>query len=302
VLTVNAAVRRGATRMVLDARGGVRKTGPMETDDVLESGYGPHAPRGDNLLNDFVQGEADAFAELARARGDRVHEDDEFALMLTDGGSPTPFGNVAVLRRPLRDDEWPTAARRMHEFYAEQSGGPFMTFCGWPTVDARTFGFGAIGHPPLMLRPPAAVVAPTLPGFEIRRVTGADDAAAYERTLIAGYPVPELEPDARGVVIGEAPGAGTRWHHFLGLLDGAPVATGSAFVDERHVHVEFISALSEHRGRGIGYAITAAATVADPDLPALLIASDLGRPVYERLGYLTLSRFTLWAGHRGHNA
>ena len=36
----------------------------VETDEVLESGYGPGAPRGDNLLNDFVQGEAEAFAEL----------------------------------------------------------------------------------------------------------------------------------------------------------------------------------------------------------------------------------------------
>ena len=73
----------------------------METDEELETGYGAGAPRGDNLLNDFVQGEADAFAELALERGDRVVEDDEFGLMLTDGGSPTPFGNVAVLRRPL---------------------------------------------------------------------------------------------------------------------------------------------------------------------------------------------------------
>ena len=39
----------------------------METDEELETGYGPGAPRGDNLLNDFVQGEADAFSELARA-------------------------------------------------------------------------------------------------------------------------------------------------------------------------------------------------------------------------------------------
>ena len=43
--------------------------------------------------------------------------------MLTDGGSPTPFGNVAVLRRPLADAEWPEAARRMHAFYAEQRAG-----------------------------------------------------------------------------------------------------------------------------------------------------------------------------------
>ncbi|MDT4977821.1 MAG: hypothetical protein QOG98_3579, partial [Pseudonocardiales bacterium] len=36
------------------------------------------------------------------------------------------------------------------------------------------------------------------------------------------------------------------------------------------------------------------ATVVDASLPAVLFASDSGRPVYERLGYLPVSRWTLW--------
>ena len=52
------------------------------------------------------------------------------------------------------------------------------------------------------------------------------------------------------------------------------------------------------RGRGLGAADTWAATMADPTLPAMLIASDLGRPVYERMGYLRLTRFALWLGPR----
>ena len=40
------------------------------------------------------------------------------------------------------------------------------------------------------------------------------------------------------------------------------------------------------------------ATLADPDAPSMLIASDLGRPTYERMGNLTMARFTLWAGTR----
>jgi hypothetical protein len=272
----------------------------METDEVLESGYGPDAPRGDNLLNDFVQGEAEAFAELGRARGDRVAENGEFGLMMADGASPSLFGNVVVLRRPLLEHEWPGAARTMHEYFAEREGGAFLTFCAWPTPDVRNLGFGAVGHPPLMLRPTGPDAAPLPDGFEIRAVTDATTAAQYERTLVLGYPVPEIDPDATGSFINPDADAAPRWRHFLGVLDGAPVATGSAFVDDSHVHVEFISTIAEARGRGVGYAITAAATFAAADRPALLIASDLGKPVYDRLGYLTISRFTLWAGHRGH--
>ena len=75
--------------------------------------------------------------------------------MLSDGGSPSSFGNIAALRRPLSDSEWPEPADRMHVFYAEQPGGEFMTFSGWSTPDLRAHDFGAIGHPPLMFRAPA---------------------------------------------------------------------------------------------------------------------------------------------------
>ena len=47
-------------------------------------------------------------------------------------------------------------------------------------------------------------------------------------------------------------------------------------------------------GRGIGAAVTHAATVADPASPAVLIASDAGVGVYRGLGYLPVTRWTLW--------
>lgn len=48
------------------------------------------------------------------------------------------------------------------------------------------------------------------------------------------------------------------------------------------------------RGRGAGAAVTWAATLADPEVPAVLVASDDGRPTYERMGYLPLERWTAW--------
>ena len=45
------------------------------------------------------------------------------------------------------------------------------------------------------------------------------------------------------------------------MLDDEPVATGSGYVDEHHVHVEFIATLAG-RGRGVGYAITPPRTLA----------------------------------------
>lgn len=44
--------------------------------------------------------------------------------------------------------------------------------------------------------------------------------------------------------------------------------------------------------------MTMAAARVEPDRPALLIASDDGRGVYRRLGFVPLLRYTLWLGTR----
>jgi hypothetical protein len=270
----------------------------VETDEVLETGYGDATPSGDNLLNDFARGEYHAFASLARARGDAVLDDAEFQMVMTDRGSPSPFGNAVVMRRPLRDDEWPSAAAKMHEFYDARPGGPFIVFSAWSTVDLRQMRFGLIGHPPMMFRLPSPIAIPKINGFEIKRVIDGAGARDWEYVMVHGYPVPELQPLTAGSFLPEVALAAEDWHHLVGYLEGVPVATGSGFVHDECIHVEFISALESARGRGIGAAITIAATNIDTSLPAMLISSYLGRPVYDRLGYRSLSRFTLWAGNR----
>jgi GNAT superfamily N-acetyltransferase len=270
----------------------------METEEILETGYGDSTPVGDNLLNDFARGEATAFGALAAARGDQVAEHDALQLTLLDSGSPAPYGNLVVARRPLVGAEWREATTVMHEFFAQQSGGPFMVFAAWPTPDLRPFGFGLVGHPPLMARSASPVEIPPIPGFEIREVHDVPSAQAFESVLVHGYPVPELQPFSPGCFLPEPALAAAGWTHYLGVLDGRAVATASAYSHDQHVHIELVSALPDVRGRGIGYAVTAAATATKTDRPAMLIASDAGKPTYDRMGYVSLLRYTLWAGHR----
>ena len=78
------------------------------------------------------------------------------------------------------------------------------------------------------------------------------------------------------------------------------MATAGAFVTPTVTVVESITTRPEVRGKGYGSAITAAATFTEPTSPAMLIASDLGRPIYDRLGYLPLLRYSLWLGTRHH--
>lgn len=58
--------------------------------------------------------------------------------------------------------------------------------------------------------------------------------------------------------------------------------------------VEYVAVLPQGRGQGAGAAVTWAATLSEPEQPAVLIASDDGRPVYERMGYRAIERWTAW--------
>jgi hypothetical protein len=108
-------------------------------DERPESGYGPGAPPGDNLCNDFVQESARSFTAFAAVRGDRLARLDGIVTMV-DAGSPVPFFNRAMLEQPIDDLE-----RVLHElqsFYCDSGGEtPFLLDSTWPTPDLRPHGF-----------------------------------------------------------------------------------------------------------------------------------------------------------------
>ena len=233
---------------------------------------------------------------MPRGAGDRVAGDDPDVAM-ADGGSASLFGNVVCLRRPIDAAAWPALTERIHAYFGGHPGGQFIVFSAWPTPDLRQQGFGRVGHPPLMFRPAAPLTDEPVDGLEFRRVSDAETARDWESALVRGYPLAELDPHNAGLLAG----AGARRPTLAALGRLSPRGArrhGVGIVDDHHVDVEFISALPEVRGRGIGRAATATATRAASDRPAMLISSDDGRTVYERLGYLPLLRFTLWAGHR----
>jgi hypothetical protein len=265
----------------------------MSEEQPLESGYGPEAPVGDNLMNDFQQETARSYLDLAIARGDRnarvagvvTHTDAKMAL---------PFWNRAVLEQPMTsaDQIVPT----LRDFYGNE-GPPFLLDSAWPTPDLRAHGFVLMGHPPLMLRPAQLPLPAAPPELRIERVDAAH-ASDLERTLIDGYPAEPMQPFTSVRLftpsVFDAPG----WRHFVGYVEGEPVVAGSSYVGDRLLRVENIATLDRVRGRGYGSAITAAVIAEDLSKPAMLVASDLGRPIYEKLGFTAIARITYWIGAR----
>ena len=261
--------------------------------DRLPDGWGASTPKTDTLLREFIEAYADLCEGIGTSTDSPTIRTDDFVAF--DSHAAFPFFNIAVPLRPVLDERDPLLDEISEFFAPDEESTPFLVYSGTPMPWLGDRGWTLMGHPPLMLRPagPADVPAPS--GLEIVEVRDEPTLEQFDVTMVEAYPVPELAGRSNfrpGLLDLEG------WHMWLGVLDGEPVGTAAAHVTDSLVDVEWISTRPSARGRRVGEALTWAATLANPDLPAMLIASDLGQPVYERMGYLRLMRFTLWMGRR----
>ena len=85
---------------------------------------------------------------------------------------------------------------------------------------------------------------------------------------------------------------------WIALLDGVPVAAAALFVAAGVAGIYNVATVPEARGRGIGRAVTTAAlveAVARGQHTAVLGSSEMGYPVYRRLGFRDVSRLRSYA-------
>ena len=235
------------------------------------------------------------FWELpVRPSGRFVRWDDVWAA---DPSAGTPIVNSATLLRRLPDDAFGELLVRLDDFYGAAPGTPWWLWSPWPTPDLSGQGCELIGHPPLMVRLAGAGKAPAAPDLRVVEATDAAGLADWERTLLAGYPTPEL---AGGPPLFEASALGQETHFWIGYVGDEPVTVAAGVVAEGVVGVQAVATLPHMRGRGYGAAVTHAAALSAPELPAALVSSDLGYRVYAGLGFVPLGhRFTLWMRARG---
>lgn len=144
---------------------------------------------------------------------------------------------------------------------------------------------------PGMALEPITDGAPIPSELDLRRI---DDAAGFDdhtRTAALGFGLDEalirsfLDPRQL-----DEPGV----RYYVGYVDGEPVATGVGIATGRTIGVYNIATIESARRRGYGAAMTVRAALdgraAGCDV-AILQASSMGRPIYERLGYRTVVRY-----------
>ena len=78
-------------------------------------------------------------------------------------------------------------------------------------------------------------------------------------------------------------------------LDGTPIAVAASHTAHGVVNLCLAATLPTARRRGVWHALVATRCAGTPDLAAAAFTSDYSRPGFLRMGFLPITRFTLWA-------
>jgi len=152
---------------------------------------------------------------------------------------------------------------------------------------------------PCMVLSPIPGRCPSPPeGLDIRPVEDRDEMLTFSRTgaTAFGMPTAKLDVLADGMANGISDGS-FRGGCYLGYFDGKPVATSLRYTSGRVAGVYFVATAKEYRRRGIGEAMTWRAAVdgrKEKCAISVLQASEMGRPVYEGMGYRTVTNYQIW--------
>ena len=151
-------------------------------------------------------------------------------------------------------------------------------------VELRARGLEASPEPGMHMPLDVDVDPRSGPGVEISL---SEPTTELVTVMIAGFGFPDLVAAPLGGAFG-AFGPDVAFHVFA-RLDGEAVGAGSVFVTGTTAGIYNIATVAPARRRGIGYAVTATLmnlARARGCTEAVLMASRLGRPTYERIGFV----------------
>jgi hypothetical protein len=253
----------------------------------------------DTILRRFIDNWTDSIEAHGIPAGGQALRQDGFAAV--DLGRPSFGANVATLTAPLvteRVDEVMANLATFYRFADSSRTGTAFLFSPWPTPNLESWGWSLIGYEPLMLRPAGGDLPEPPPGLRIEAIRDEADLRAFELAMVRGFESAELEAQGPGTVFTPGILDDDRFHLWVGYENDEPVSAAATFVSAGMNNVILVGTVPAARRRGYGAALTWRATFADPTLPALLLATDDGQPVYARIDYLPLFQFTVWSQDR----
>lgn len=264
-------------------------TGTRTATAQLTTGWEPDLADADSICLRWLRHWSAQLAAFAEAAGARVERNERY--LLADHGRPASYFNAAVLLRPWGDDA--AFAALVDEIAARAAGGTgaFYLWSLWPTPDLRTRGWELDGHPPLLVRPPSPVA---LDGPLPDRVRTTAELAAWERVVVEGYPMDDLQPFRPGTLAAAALLDDPRLRLWTSSTNGTPVTASAQFVAHGLAGLALGVTLPGHRHAGHWANHLRLRLALEPDLWHVGVFSDFSRTGAERAGFVPIVRHTLW--------
>jgi GNAT superfamily N-acetyltransferase len=213
-------------------------------------------------------------------------------LLIAATGLPAAMLNMALVTRPLADAP---ALLSDAVAYFDNRGLPFLARVREGVDEdseraAEALGLEYRDSVPGMVLHPLPAAPPDRARLEVRRVEDIPSLERYAEVLAKGFGMPpELGRLAPPGLLA-APDVSL----YTGFVDGEPVATSALIMTCRVAGVYNVATLEAYRRRGFGEAITWHAVLegaAAGCRMASLQASEMGRPVYERMGFRLLAGY-----------
>jgi hypothetical protein len=255
----------------------------------LTTGWEPALPDADSLCLRWLRHWSAQLAAFAQAAGGQVVHDERY--LLADYGRPASYFNGAVLLAPVADDAFSDLVDEIERRTAGGTGDLYL-WSLWPTPDLRPRGWELDGHPPLMVRPPSPV--PVVAGPEPDRVRTPAELAAWERVVVEGYPMTDLQPLRPGALAAPALIDDPRMRFWTSAVDGTPVTASAQFVDHGVAGFSMGVTLPAGRRAGHWWRHVQLRLATEPDLWHAGVFSDFSRSGAERAGFVPVIRHTLW--------
>lgn len=269
-----------------------------EGTDHLTTGWEPALDPHDTMLRRYLAAWTAQCEAFTTSVGGATVVTDRWSW--SDAPRPTDLFTALTLLAPPPED--PTSLFDEIEATVDAGGpGEVHLWTAWPTPVLARRGWQLVGHPPLLLRPPASMAGiPSVEGTATTTgVTSDDELDAWERTVVEGFPLGELLPHRPGTLAGPALLVDDRVTLRRGLdPTGSTVSASALFVHDGLSLFALAATRPGARGAGHWRAHAADRLRAAPDLWTAGVFSDLSRPLAEAIGFVPVQRLTLWARPR----
>ena len=240
----------------------------------------------------------ESWRTLARANdGAEIREG--AGLLVINSGIPLAWFNIAFITRPLVS---PAAALRRGIEYYDAHRMPFVVRVREGVDPEAERALESLGLtygdavPGMVLRAPAP--PGDAPGLEVRTVHDERGLAEHVEVIAAAFGMPL---DMARTLLGPRVVGVPDFELYVGYADGAPVSTAALMLSHGVAGVYNVATLAAHRGHGYGEALTWHAVRRGMEQGAAfasLQASEMGAPIYARMGFETVAPYRTFARPR----